>query len=60
MKKDILSVLAILILLCCGAACTESAEKEAFVCGDYKYVVLEDGSAEIEEYTGNAGRLKIP
>lgn len=35
-------------------------ERETLVCGDYEYTTLEDGTAQITKYTGNAIELEIP
>ncbi len=35
-------------------------EPEVFTCGDYEYVLLEDGTAEIHGYTGGTETLVIP
>jgi len=42
------------------AALTVSASSEEITSGDYSYEVLEDGTAEITDYTGLATELTIP
>lgn len=58
MRKP-LFLLTILILLaaCCAFA---AAEREEHTAGDYTYVVLEDGTAEIAKYSGDAAEVSIP
>ena len=36
------------------------SERERLQCGDYKYVLLDNGTAEIVKYTGKADTLTIP
>ena len=35
-------------------------KRETFMSGDYKYVLLDNGTAEIVKYTGKAETLTIP
>ena len=35
-------------------------EPTVYNSGDYKYVLLEDGTAEITDYTGKAAQLTLP
>ena len=57
-------VLAVLAAAVCCACCTafaeEAAEEVTYTCGDYKYVLREDGSAEVVGYTGPGGDIMIP
>ena len=36
------------------------SEREAITCGDYDYVLLDDGAAEIVDYDGEDENLAIP
>ena len=38
----------------------EEAEPETFTSGDYEYILLEDGTAEITKYNGKATHLLLP
>ena len=71
MKKTILAALLVLLLcgLCvagCAAASSETAAAAPAAAstpgqsGDYAYIVLKDGTAEITKYTGTAEALTIP
>ena len=60
MRKWLLSVL-ILALLGCSCVLGESeAGTQKLSCGDYDYVLLEDGTASITGYHGSAAELSIP
>ena len=52
-------VLAVLAAVCC-VCCMAFAEEVTYTCGNYKYVLREDGSAEVTEYTGQGGDIIIP
>ncbi len=41
-------------------AFAEEAERETFTSGDFEYALLDDGTAEITKYGGNADVLTIP
>ena len=56
MKKCIALVLVLLALVCCAAA----DKPTEYTCGDYTYILLEDGTAEIAQYTGGAVELVVP
>ena len=56
MKKCIALVLVLLALVCCAAA----DEPTEYTCGDFTYILLEDGTAEITDYFGNAAELVVP
>lgn len=58
MKKLISLMLCALLCLALLPATAETVEPT--VSGDYEYVVLEDGTAEIAKYTGAADALDIP
>ena len=59
MNKLLISLLTMLLAL--GLTCS-LAEKEAviYTCGDFEYILLEDGTAEITRYHGDAEALEIP
>lgn len=59
--KRIASLLIALFLFC-GAVATaeETVETRSDSTGTYEYVLLEDGSAEITGYSGDAEVLEIP
>ena len=61
MKKS-WALLAVLLLMLglCFAAAAEEAEPTEYTSGDYKYILLPDGTAEITRYTGNAAELSVP
>ena len=52
--------IAILLAMLCLFACTAAEEPTVYRSGDYKYVLLEDGTAEIFQYTGKAETLDVP
>ena len=64
MKK--LFALLLCLVLCAGLfaaaapAFAEEAERESFTSGDFEYALLDDGTAEITKYGGNADVLAIP
>ncbi len=58
MKKTI--ILCILLMLVCAFALAEETKKETFTSGDYQYVLLEDGTAEITAYNGWDAEVIIP
>ena len=60
MKK--LLVIALILALCLGCVGTwaEETEAEVFSSGDFKYILLEDGTAEITYYSGRSETLEIP
>jgi len=55
-KLFMAALLAALCLLTCAAA-DEPVEYQS---GDYQYILLEDGTAEITDYTGTAETLTVP
>ena len=58
MKRLVVCLLALaLVLAYAGIAAAE--DPEVFTSGEYEYVVLEDGTAEIAGFTGN-GDFVIP
>ncbi len=67
MKRAVSLFLSIIIILSVFSVVpfsVSAVENEVGVtnatCGDYKYSVLEDGTAEITDYTGSASELIIP
>lgn len=57
MKKLIASLLCAILLL--GLLPVAAEKAEPTVSGDYEYVLLEDGTAQITKYTGDAVTLEI-
>ena len=57
--KKLLSLLLCIILLCAGMTAAQ-AEEEIYQCGGFEYALLDDGSAELIRYTGNADHVIIP
>lgn len=59
--RRIAFLLTLLLLLCCAVT---AAEEEPVTIvdstGDYEYILLEDGSAEIAGYSGSAEELEVP
>ena len=63
MKKTVLIMIAVLCLGLClmiPASAEEGAEEPALESGGFRYRLLEDGTAEILEYTGRELGLVIP
>ena len=58
--KKLLAVLFAALLMMAACACAEEAEPTVYTSGDWKYVLLEDGTAEIAGYNGNATELTVP
>ena len=58
MKK--VSLFILLLLACLLPAAFAEEETVACTSGDYEYVLLEDGTAQITDYTGNESELQIP
>ena len=59
MKRLLLVCVMILCLMPLGGW-AEATANVSLVCGDYTYILLEDGTAEITAYSGNAEDLVIP
>ncbi|MBR3765521.1 MAG: leucine-rich repeat domain-containing protein [Clostridia bacterium] len=58
MKKLLLALLAVVLLL---AACALAEDAPiVYTSGDFQYILLEDGTAEITGYSGKAAELTIP
>ena len=60
MKKTLALLLTLLLCLPCALSLAEEAERETFTCGDFEYALLDDGTAEIVRYQGDAETLEIP
>ncbi len=64
--RKLLSPLMVLMLVCVAffpASAEQPAEaraSEKHLCGDFAYIILDDGTAEIIKYTGQAEKLTIP
>ena len=56
----LVAVLALAIAVVSVPARAEEIEPEVYTCGDFMYVILEDGTAEIAKYTGEVKELEIP
>ena len=59
--RRIALLLTLLLLLCCAVAAAE--EEPATIVdstGNYEYILLEDGSAEIVDYVGSAEEPEVP
>ena len=59
-RSALIATLALALLLCCSVCLAEEAKPETFTSGDYQYVLLEDGTAEIIAYTGEEAEVSIP
>ena len=60
MKKSTAVILLFAVLIVLGLSRAEQTEPEVFTSGDYQYVLLEDGTAEIVGYSGETEELVIP
>lgn len=60
MKKMLVVLLSVLMALLMTCAWAEEAEPTVYTSGDWEYVLLEDGTAEIAGYTGTQKDLTIP
>ena len=58
--KKMMFALALLLCALCLSAGAEENKPEEFTSGDYQYILLEDGTAEIKKYSGKAETLEIP
>ena len=52
--------IAILLAMLCLLACAAADKPTVYTSGDYKYILLEDGTAEITQYTGQEETLTVP
>ena len=60
MKKLLAILLCLALCLPCVSAFAQEPEREVIRSGDYRYVILEDDTAEITDYFGTAADLVIP
>ena len=60
MRKWTVCLLVLAVLMLAATAVGEEQQREVITSGDWQYVVLEDGTAEITRYTGEAETLEIP
>ena len=60
MKKCIGLFLFLVLLIVAFVCSAETTEPEVFTSGDYKYILLEDGTVKITKYSGKAEELIIP
>ena len=60
MKKIMMITLILALCLMCVYAPAEEEEREIFTCGDYQYILLDNGTVEITEYSGTDKELIIP
>jgi hypothetical protein len=59
MKAAMLILAMLLTFICSGASATQEGPTE-YGSGDYVYIIMEDGTAEICDYRGDALDLNIP
>lgn len=59
MKKTLCCIITVAMLVS-QCFCTHAEEPEKFTCGEYRYVLWEDGTAEIVGYDGCTEELEIP
>ena len=52
--------IAILLAMLCLLACAAADKPTVYTSGDYMYILLEDGTAEITQYTGQEEMLTVP
>ena len=62
MKRIALLMISLLLCFAAGAAAenTQPAPDETYECGDYAYILLEDGSAQITKYRSASWEIQIP
>lgn len=62
MKRIALLMISLLLCFAAGAAAEnlQPASDEVYECGDYLYILMEDGTAAIINYTGAASELEVP
>ncbi len=62
MRKTLALLLTILLCLTGVSLAEEAGEvvKETFTCEEYEYALLDDGTAEITKYHGEAETLEVP
>lgn len=66
-KKPLRRILSAILALCVfctalpfTAITVQAADDTTYTSGDYKYRILDDGTAEITDYTGSATNLTLP
>ncbi len=60
MRKWMVCLLILAVLMLAVTAIAEEPQREVITSGDWQYVVLEDGTAEIVNYTGGKSNIIIP
>lgn len=61
MKYRFFAMLLVMVMLCaCLTGATADEKEQIFEFQNYKYTLLEDGTAEIVGYTSSAGKVLIP
>ena len=60
MKKILTCILILFCGMMCASVAADEPEAEKYICGDYEYVLLGDGTAEISGYTGEESDVMIP
>lgn len=60
MKKVLVLLLILLFYATCIHAFAEEPKRETYDSGDYSYALLDDGTAEITKYCGEAETLEVP
>lgn len=60
MKKCLTLILVVLFGLALGICAGVAEDEMTYTCGDYEYVLLPDGTAEITRYTGSDSTVSIP
>lgn len=60
MKKGFAVMLALMMLSALFLPLPASAESEALTSGDYTYILLEDGTAEIQKFAGTEEKVEVP
>ena len=62
MRRIALLIIFLLLCFAAGAAAEniQPAPAETYECGDYAYILLEDGSAQITKYRSASWEIQIP
>lgn len=62
MKRIALLMIPLLLCFAAGAVAEniQPASNEMYECGDYIYILMEDGTAAIINYIGAASELEVP
>ena len=60
MKKMFALILAMFLTFTMRGVSAAEEKQAKYLSGDYSYILLEDGTAEINRYTGKASSLSIP